>query len=68
MKPTARRTRARVAALTRHRPNDPETVELTREFKAERLADHIRQVVDGTPPLTDAQRNRLAALIGGDDQ
>lgn len=30
-----------------------------------KLEKHIREVVDGFPPLTDAQRDRLAALLTG---
>lgn len=29
----------------------------------ERLAAHVRKVVASAPPLTDAQRQRLAALL-----
>jgi hypothetical protein len=57
------KTRARVAALTRHHPNDKTTVDLARDFKAERLAEYIERVVDSAPPLTQAQRDRLAALL-----
>ncbi len=65
MTPAEKTERARVAALRRHRPNDPKTHELTAAFKAERLAQHIRRVVDSAPPLTPAQRDRLAVLLRG---
>jgi hypothetical protein len=62
-----RTARARIAALKRHHPNDQETVELARDFKAERLAEYIERVVDMAPPLTPAQRDRLALLLRGGD-
>ena len=56
--------RARVASLTRDRqPNDPELIEARRSLAEESLADHIRRVVDAAPPLTSAQRDKLAALL-----
>lgn len=36
-----------------------------RDLRAEKLAEHIRIVVDAMPPLTDEQRTRLASLLGG---
>ncbi len=58
--------RARVAALTRSRPaDDPELVDARRNMRAERLADHIRRIVDDAPPLTAEQRDRLALLLRG---
>ena len=38
MSPEERKTRAQIAANTRHRPNDPATAELARTFKEHRLA------------------------------
>jgi len=61
--------RARVASLSRSRtPDDPDLVNARRNLKAERLADYIARVVDAAPPLTPAQRDRLALLLrpGGD--
>jgi hypothetical protein len=58
-----RRQRARVAAWRRHHPNGPTTEQLARDFKADRLAEHIRRVVDAAPPLTAEQRDRLSALL-----
>lgn len=41
-----------------------------RDLRAEKLAEHIKSVVDAMPPLTEQQRSRLAALLqplrGGD--
>jgi hypothetical protein len=56
--------RAKVAGLSRDRnPNDPELVAARGDLKAERLAEYIRKVVDAAPPLTPAQRDRLAILL-----
>ena len=58
--------RARIAALTRSRSaDDPDLVNARRNLKAERLADYITRVVDAAPPLTAAQRDRLALLLRG---
>ncbi len=58
--------RARVASLTRSRPaDDPELLDARRNLKAERLADYIKHTVDGAPPLTPEQRDRLAMLLRG---
>ncbi len=45
MTPVELSARARVAALKRHRPDDPKTVELAAQFKADRLAEHIQRAV-----------------------
>ena len=65
MNPENRSTRARVAAMQRHHPDEPETVEVKRQFRADRLAEHISRVVDSAPPLSPAQRDRLAQLLRG---
>jgi hypothetical protein len=53
-----------VRALKRHRPaGDPAIVDATRDLHAAQLAAHIRRVVDSAPPLTEAQRDRLAVLL-----
>ena len=60
--------RARVASLTRSRTaDDPELVAARRNMRTERLADYIKRVVDAAPPLTPAQRDRLALLLRGGD-
>ncbi len=57
--------RARIASLSRSRtPDDPELVDARRNLRAERLADYITKTVDAAPPLTPAQRDRLAAAQG----
>lgn len=65
MEPRHLKTRARIAALTRHHPHDKQTVDLARDFKAERLAEYIERVVRTAPPLTQAQRDKLALLLRG---
>lgn len=56
--------RNRLNALQRHRgPNAPEIADARRDLRAAKLRDHIRRVVDDLPPLTDAQRAELAALL-----
>ena len=55
-----RRARGRLAANTRHHPDKPElTADDAFEFKRER----IKRIVDGWPPLTPEQRERLALLL-----
>jgi hypothetical protein len=56
--------RARLAALSRHRPaNDPAVADAARDLRVAVLADSIRSVLDAAPPLTDAQRAELARLL-----
>lgn len=61
--------RARVASLTRSRtPDDPDLVDARRNLKAARLEAYIEKVVAEAPPLTAAQRDRLAVLLRGGAQ
>lgn len=57
------RQAARVARL----PGDPAAVEALdearRNFKAVSAETYIRRMVDEAPPLTAAQRDRLAAIL-----
>ena len=64
--------RAEIARAERHRlrrPDDPERAEhasqLRRDYAAERLAEYVAKVVDAAPPLTPAQRDRIAVLLRG---
>lgn len=58
------RTRSRVAVATRlGTPSD--VTEARRAHATAKLADYIRKTVDEAPPLTDAQRDRLASLLRG---
>jgi hypothetical protein len=45
--------------LARRRWDRPENV----QRRVDALAERIRRVVDTLPPLTDAQREKLAALL-----
>jgi hypothetical protein len=56
--------RGRVNALQRYRaPDDPELLQARGELKTARAEDYIRKLVDKWPPLTQAQRERLALLL-----
>jgi len=58
--------RARIASLSRsRRPDDPDLVEARRDLAAERLASHVARVVAEAPPLTEQQRDRVAAILRG---
>lgn len=61
---TANRERGRIAALSRSRTSDdPELVSARRNLRAARLEDHVQRVLAEAPPLTDEQRERIAALL-----
>ncbi len=56
--------RGRLNALKRYRsPDDPAIADATRDLAAERLAEHVRRVVDAFPPLTPEQRDRIVVLL-----
>lgn len=56
--------RGRVASLSRSRSaNDPDLIEARRALAAEKLAAYVAKTVADAPPLTDAQRDRIAALL-----
>lgn len=58
--------RARVASLTRSRtPDDPDLADARRNLRAELLAEHVRKIVAEAPPLSDEQRDRIAAILRG---
>ncbi|WAL48264.1 hypothetical protein [Rhodococcus pyridinivorans] len=42
-----------------------DTTDLRRELAASRIQDHIEAVLADAPPLTAAQKDRLAAIIRG---
>lgn len=61
--------RGRVAVLSRDRsPNDPELLDAKRRLRAMSLEEHVAAKVAEFPPLSDAQRARIATLLrdGGD--
>lgn len=56
--------RARVASLSRSRPvDDPELIRARQSLKAMKLEEYVSRIVAEAPPLTDAQRDRIAALL-----
>ena len=59
--PALRRLAARAGAAARNGAADVD--ERRAELAAGRLENHIRRVVAEAPPLSDAQRDRLAALL-----
>ena len=62
--PQRRRLSASVAAIERHNgPGDPRVGPLRRELDVESLAEHIERVVNTEPPLSAAQRERLALAL-----
>lgn len=61
---TWQKHRGRVAGLSRDRaPDDPELVEARRDLAAVVLEDRVRKVLTTGPPLTAAQRSRIADLL-----
>lgn len=46
-------------------PDHPEIIELRRELKAQRLQEHIAEVIESAPALTAQQRERIAELLRG---
>ncbi len=46
-------------------PDDPELLAARLNLRAERLAAHVEKIVAEAPPLTSAQRDRIAALLRG---
>ena len=64
--PTWEHERAVLARRTRDHGADHILVaEARRDFRAARLAAYIEKVVNAAPPLTNAQRDRLAVLLRG---
>ena len=59
--PALRRLAARAGAAAAN--GAPDIDERRAELAEARLANHIRRVCAAAPPLTTAQRDRLAALL-----
>lgn len=56
--------RAQVAALTRSRtPDDPEFITARRDLAAANIEQYVARIVETAPPLTSAQRDRIASLL-----
>jgi hypothetical protein len=61
--PSLRRSTARAGAAARWR--HPDADQARRDLAAERISSYIQRVLADAPPLTDAQRDRLAVLLAG---
>ena len=61
----AYKLRAQIAAHKSHgKPDDdPAVVTARQDLKALRLEEYVRKVVSEAPPLTDEQRDRIAAIL-----
>lgn len=56
--------RARLSALQRHRgPNDDAVAAARSALREAKLAEEISREADADPPLSSAQRSRLAVLL-----
>lgn len=60
-----RNTQAKLANATRNRRPETEVADLRRRFKYEKLADHVDEVINSAPPLSDEQRATIADLLVG---
>jgi hypothetical protein len=61
-----RSERARIAGMSsrpNRPPDDPELIAARRSLRALRLEEHVQEVLAGAPPLSDEQRERIAALL-----
>jgi hypothetical protein len=58
---------ARAERLRKRKPDDPEAAarvdQLRVAYRASRAEEIIRELVDGAPPLTAEQRERLSVLL-----
>ncbi len=62
MPSTWTRVRSDLANAVKADPS-ADVTELRRQLKAARLEDHVRSIVNSAPPLSDEQRERIAALL-----
>lgn len=54
----------RKSILTRHRPaDDPELIAVSRDHAAIAIEEYVARIVAAAPPLTEAQRARISALL-----
>lgn len=58
-----RRARNRLGAAVRNGKPDSEVAKLRRDLELAKLDQHVRKVAESFPPLTDAERERLADLL-----
>ncbi len=65
---TLRQLSSRKAALTRHYgDDDPRTLKVAAALRQALLKKAIEQAVTTLPPMTDAERDELTALLAGAD-
>jgi hypothetical protein len=57
--------RARLGQLVWRRAPESEIIEARRNYRALRLAEHIRRQLADDPPLNEEQRQHLADLLVG---
>jgi hypothetical protein len=56
--------RARIAALSRHSPENTEAIDAAKaDLAAANLAQHIREVIDSAPKLSAEHVERLRGLL-----
>jgi hypothetical protein len=61
---TWKQKRGKLARLSQDLPaNDPRLVDLRRDLAADRLAEHIKNVVAQAPPFTREQADQLRVLL-----
>lgn len=59
-----RKVVAQISAITRHHgPDDNRLTDLRRDLRAAELAEHVSRIVEGFPPLTDDQRDKIVGLL-----
>jgi len=62
--PSPQSVTGRIAATLRHHP-DADVTDLRRELHAAKIEKYVTELAKKFPPLTEAQRERLARLIKG---
>lgn len=60
-KSSTKQLQAKSAAAKRW--NRPDRDDLTRDYAAQRISDCVQKILAKAPPLTDEQRERIAALL-----
>lgn len=60
--PSPQSVTCRIAATLRHHP-DADVTDLRRELHAAKIEKYVTELAEKFPPLTEAQRERLALLI-----
>jgi hypothetical protein len=50
-------------AVQLHGKDSPQAAQARVDFRALKLEDHVRKVIGEAPPMSDAQRERIASLL-----